>query len=54
MEKMAKKSEILKNEKVYTFFPSFDLKNFYYEYDKALKSKLNLNPKKKIILYGVN
>jgi glycosyltransferase involved in cell wall biosynthesis len=52
MKKMAKKSKILKDQKVYTFFPSFDFKNFYYEYDYTLKNKLNLNPQKKIILYG--
>ena len=52
MEKMAKKSKILQDEKVYTFFPSFDLNNFYHEYDNTLKNKLNLNPQKKIILYG--
>ncbi len=52
MERMAKKSSLLKDEVIHTFFPSFDLKNFYSDYDANFKSKLSINNRKKIILYG--
>jgi len=52
MAKMAKKSKILNNETIYTFFPSFDLKNYYQDCDELFKNKLNINNKKKIILFG--
>lgn len=52
MEKMAKKSKILKNETIHTFFPSFDLKNFFFDYDEFFVKNLNLNKNKKIILFG--
>ena len=51
MKKMAEKSTILKNFKILTFYPSFDLENFFE--DKLIDKKIiNLNPDKKIILYG--
>lgn len=52
MRNMALQSSLLKNEKIHTFFPSFDLKNFYFEHDHLFKSRLKLDNKKKIILYG--
>lgn len=52
MEHMAKKSSLLKNETIHTFFPSFDLKNFFSDIDYKFKSNLNISHNKKIILYG--
>ena len=52
MEKMAKKSSLLKNETIHTFFPSFDLKNYFSDIDYKFKSNLNISNNKKIILYG--
>ena len=52
MKKMANKSSLLKNENIYTFFPSFDLKNYFEDFDEEFKLKHKINPKKKIILYG--
>tara|TARA_A100001035_G_C27764502_1_gene492923 strand:- start:599 stop:1816 length:1218 start_codon:yes stop_codon:yes gene_type:complete len=52
MTENAKKSKILKNEKIQTFYPSFDYKNFYYDYDKELKKRFNSKNNKKIILFG--
>ena len=50
-EKNGRKSTILKNFKILTFYPSFDLEKFFE--DKLIDKKIiNLNPDKKIILYG--
>ena len=52
MKKMASKSSILKNFEVLTFFPSFDLENFFEEYNNNFFKSYNINKHKKIILYG--
>ena len=52
MNKMASKSSLLKNYEILTFFPSFDLNNFYEDKDKNYLNSLNINSNKKIILYG--
>ena len=52
MRKMAEKSLVLNNQKFYTFFPSFDLKNYYFDKNQKFKEKLNINTKKKLLLYG--
>ncbi len=52
MNDMSKKSKILKNETIYTFFPSFDLKNYFRDYDQSIRERLNIKKNKKIILFG--
>ena len=51
MNKMASKSSLLKNFEILTFFPSFDLNNFYEENDQKFYNSLNINPKKKKLYY---
>ncbi|WP_075520317.1 glycosyltransferase [Candidatus Pelagibacter communis] len=51
MRKMAEKSTVLRNFEILTFYPSFDIDNFFE--DKSENNEtINLNPNKKIILYG--
>ena len=52
MKNMASKSSIFKNFEVLTFFPSFDIENFFEEYNNNFFKTYNINKHKKIILYG--
>lgn len=54
LEKFCRKSDLTKNSNIKTIYNPIETQNWFRENENYSKKKLNLNPKKKYILYGAH